>query len=323
MTVFAALVVAAAAIAAAGPVLLTRAGRTRLDPVALLIGWVGALAMLGLLTALAIVALLLPLHADYSVTTAFGDCWSLAVHGTVPQGRRATGAALAALIAGSVVISGVRCVFVLARRRAVATLHCDRIRLVASPAAGDGRVWCLEHDAPLAFAIAAPRGGMVVISRGLQTLLAPSELAAVLAHEHAHLRGRHHLIVAITEVIGQVLRPIPLCRNAPSAVRELVEAIADGAAARRYGAATVHRALLQMASAQSVRQRSGTAGRGPTLAMATTATSARARRLQLPAASRSARVRHCGAVAAATALGSAATVALAALVVSAISCPAL
>ena len=43
-----------------------------------------------------------------------------------------------------------------ARRRAVATLHCDRIRLVASPAAGDGRVWCLEHDAPLAFAIAAP-----------------------------------------------------------------------------------------------------------------------------------------------------------------------
>ncbi|MGV7636839.1 hypothetical protein PJI23_30970, partial [Mycobacterium kansasii] len=92
---------------------------------ALLIGWVGALAMLGLLTALAIVALLLPLHADYSVTTAFGDCWSLAVHGTVPQGRRATGAALAALIAGSVVISGVRCVFVLARRRAVATLHCD------------------------------------------------------------------------------------------------------------------------------------------------------------------------------------------------------
>jgi Zn-dependent protease with chaperone function len=40
----------------------------------------------------------------------------------------------------------------------------------------------------------------IVVTTGALAVLEPEQLAAVLAHERAHLAGRHHLLLAVTGV---------------------------------------------------------------------------------------------------------------------------
>jgi beta-lactamase regulating signal transducer with metallopeptidase domain len=67
---------------------------------------------------------------------------------------------------------------------------------------------------------------------------------SVLAHERAHLTGRHHLLVAVAQALRATLPFVPLFRRAPSAVRDLVELAADLAAVHACGPAAVRNALL-------------------------------------------------------------------------------
>ena len=52
-------------------------------------------------------------------------------------------------------------------------------------------VTVIVHDQPTAFALAHRRWG-IVISIALMELLTADELTAVVTHEAAHLRQRHH-----------------------------------------------------------------------------------------------------------------------------------
>ncbi len=72
---------------------------------------------------------------------------------------------------------------------------------------------------------------------------APRVVDAVLAHERAHVRGRHHLAVALAVAAADALPRVPLCRAAPGAVGVLCELAADAAAVRRHGPAAVRAAL--------------------------------------------------------------------------------
>ncbi len=65
-------------------------------------------------------------------------------------------------------------------------------------------------------------------------------------HERAHLRGRHHLMVAVAEALAAALPWLPLMRRSPFLVRALVEVSADSIAARSHGAEAVRTALLGM-----------------------------------------------------------------------------
>lgn len=70
-------------------------------------------------------------------------------------------------------------------------------------------------DAEHPFALTFPaRHGGIVLSTGAVRALEPGELAAVLAHEHAHLHQRHHLITALVDSIAAYLRWVPLIRAA-------------------------------------------------------------------------------------------------------------
>ncbi|MGW4592714.1 hypothetical protein ACWEKJ_35815 [Amycolatopsis thermoflava] len=57
----------------------------------------------------------------------------------------------------------------------------------------------------------------------------------MLVHERAHLAGRHHQLVALADALRTALPFLPLFRDAPGALRELVELAADVAATRRCG----------------------------------------------------------------------------------------
>ncbi|MEV7043456.1 M56 family metallopeptidase [Amycolatopsis sp. NPDC051061] len=101
-----------------------------------------------------------------------------------------------------------------------------------SPVAG---VIILRGKEPVAFS-ASGRGGRIAISDGMLDALDPAERDALLAHERAHLRLRHHrFLVAIT--LAATLNPLlrPLC----SAARFALERWADEAAAQDIGDRTV------------------------------------------------------------------------------------
>jgi Zn-dependent protease with chaperone function len=68
----------------------------------------------------------------------------------------------------------------------------------------------LDDDAPLAFALPG-RPGRIVVSRGMLRCLGDDEREALLAHERAHLRGRHHLFLSLwrlTAALNPLLRPL-------------------------------------------------------------------------------------------------------------------
>ncbi len=103
----------------------------------------------------------------------------------------------------------------------------------------------LVADDPHPFALTLPRRhGGIVISTGALDLLPPDETAAVLAHEHAHLRQRHHLVTAVVTSLTRRLRWVPLLAAAEDALGHYLEIAADDAARRQAGTPALASALL-------------------------------------------------------------------------------
>src|SRR5690606_10980018 len=61
-------------------------------------------------------------------------------------------------------------------------------------AAGDEDLRVLDLDTPMAFCLPGIRS-RVVLTEGVLDRLTPQQLAAVIAHERAHLRARHDLVL--------------------------------------------------------------------------------------------------------------------------------
>ena len=108
-------------------------------------------------------------------------------------------------------------------------------------------VLVLEHDTPYAFCVGGRRHRIVVTSALLDSLDA-RELDAVLTHERAHLRQRHHTAVTISRALFDALGPFfPGFRSGMREVRFLVELSADDSARARIGAHPLRQALTTLA----------------------------------------------------------------------------
>jgi Zn-dependent protease with chaperone function len=101
----------------------------------------------------------------------------------------------------------------------------------------------VEHDAPAAWCLPG-RERRIVVTTGAVRTLDPQQLRAVVAHERAHLRGRHHLLLAAADAIARAFPLLPLCRHAGLEIAGLVEMLADDAAARSHGRAVLAAALV-------------------------------------------------------------------------------
>lgn len=100
---------------------------------------------------------------------------------------------------------------------------------------GDTELAVLDDDAPQAFAL--PGGpGRIVVSRGMLRCLTDGEREALLAHERAHLRGRHYLFRTVWRLTAAVN---PLLRPLADAGCFVLERWADEEAAARIGSRTV------------------------------------------------------------------------------------
>ncbi|MBL7498411.1 M56 family metallopeptidase [Frankia sp. CNm7] len=104
----------------------------------------------------------------------------------------------------------------------------------------------LDHPVAVAYCVPGVRHARVVVSRGLLTTLEPRELRAVLAHEHAHVSGRHDLVIQPFIAWQQTFPFLRPAWEATAAVSLLVEMLADDVAARRTNGKVLARALAQL-----------------------------------------------------------------------------
>jgi hypothetical protein len=105
----------------------------------------------------------------------------------------------------------------------------------------------LDHPVAVAYCVPGVRNGArVVVSRGLLTTLGPRELQAVLAHEDAHVNGRHDLVIQPFIAWQQTFPFLRPAWEATAAVSLLVEMLADDVAARRTSGPVLARALAQL-----------------------------------------------------------------------------
>ena len=146
----------------------------------------------------------------------------------------------------------------------------------------------LDQPQPAVYCLGG-RDRKVILTSGAMELLTAPQLAAVLAHEHAHIGSRHHRALAAAAVARDVLPELPLVRNLTHAVRCLLEMHADDVAARGHDPETLATALVAVATATPRK-----AGPMPTAALAAADTEAiaRIRRLLLPPRSLSDRGRR-------------------------------
>ena len=105
----------------------------------------------------------------------------------------------------------------------------------------------LDHAAPYAFCVGG-RHHRIVLTSGLIGTLEPGELDAVLAHEHAHIRQRHHAaLVACRAIFGALAPVFPRFGKAMPLVRLYAELSADDGARRKVGNQPLRKALATLA----------------------------------------------------------------------------
>lgn len=164
--------------------------------------------------------------------------WSL---GEQQAGLLGVAVALSAMMLARLLISGHR---VGTSLRALRRRHREWVDLLAGDDVATGAK-ILAHPGPTAYCIPGD-ADHVVLSQGTLRALQPEELAAVLAHERAHLDARHDLVLEFFGVMHHAVPRAIRCDAALTEVRLLVEALADRAAIRRTGARPLAHALVRM-----------------------------------------------------------------------------
>jgi len=127
--------------------------------------------------------------------------------------------------------------------------HRQRLLLLAHRDLGRGLVVlpCLD---PAVYCLPG-RPGLVVCTSGALENLCADELAAVLAHERAHLRGRHHRLLTFAAALRSAFPFVPTFRLAEQHLAVLVEMRADDAARKTRSARALGSALVKLAGAST------------------------------------------------------------------------
>ncbi|WP_328402313.1 M56 family metallopeptidase [Nocardia sp. NBC_00403] len=253
---------------------LTHSGAApRLGVVAWLVAIVGALGSWLLAAGMLFVEFATYWHADVAVRVCV-DALSTPVNEAASPTLRAVSFAVAAAVitgTGVVLWRSVRILLRMRRR----TLEHARAVLLVGRSRSDLGVVVLDSPQPQAYCVAGRPDAIVVTSAALDAL-APDQLTAVLAHERAHLRGRHAALTAFVRGLATILPRVRLLAVGAEEINRLLEMCADDEAARRHGAEPLLGGLIALVGA-------ATATPAHAMNAAATAVVARAERLVSPA----------------------------------------
>lgn len=250
MIVAAGLLAWALLLAFGAPRALGRATWTARSPRLGIVAWqassASVLASL-VLAGMALTAPVAPLSTN--LAAALRACLMALEHGYATPGG--VGAAMAGMVlAGAVTLRSAYCMIgglaASARERA---RHIQTLSLVARSCEHPGTV-VLDHSTPAAYCLPGRRRRVVLTSAALGALDRP-QLAAVLAHEQAHLAGRHHLVIGAAAALERAFPRVPVFAHARIEVARLVEMAADDAAAAHHGRLPVAAAMVTVAAGKA------------------------------------------------------------------------
>ncbi|MFI9504064.1 M56 family metallopeptidase [Nocardia sp. NPDC052566] len=120
--------------------------------------------------------------------------------------------------------------------------HGRAVRMVGREVPGVGAV-VLDSTERQAYCVAGRPDTIVVTSAALDALT-PDQLDAVLAHERAHLSGRHAAVLAALRGLATTLPGIRLVTEGAAEIARLLEMCADDTATRAHGREPLLGALL-------------------------------------------------------------------------------
>ncbi|MDN4615214.1 M56 family metallopeptidase [Leifsonia sp. F6_8S_P_1B] len=129
-----------------------------------------------------------------------------------------------------------------ARSRRQRHRHLELLTLLSSPLPDAPATRVIDHPAPAAYCLPGARS-VTVLSEGMIALLSPEQLEAVVAHERAHLRQKHHLLLDAFRSWKRSLPWFPIATRAQDAVALLLEMLADDTARRAEGDAVLAHAI--------------------------------------------------------------------------------
>lgn len=152
-------------------------------------------------------------------------------------------AALTVYLLAHLVVTVVR--FERQRRR-----HLQLLLLLSVPDPERKRTVVLDDQAPVAYCLPRGIGSVTVLSKGLFAALAADELAAVVAHERAHVEQRHEVLLVAFKAWRAALPWFPIAKRAESEVEALAEMLADDQARRTQPDAVLGSAILKVAQVQ-------------------------------------------------------------------------
>jgi Zn-dependent protease with chaperone function len=237
MSIAAGLVLYAAVLSWFGPGLLTRITNRGINPKLGVAAWLTA--VLGVIAAWMAAMIVLTLDALDALPS--GPVWRMCLEVLGYSGHIDMARPVAATTASALIVAASTLTVFVARRivRTLRTLrsashqHATAARVIGSPTRFRDVV-VVEDDHPAAYCVAGRPCAIVVTSAALASLH-DDQLAAVLAHEQAHLSGRHHHILMLLRATAAGLPRLPLAAAGPNVVARLLEMCADDTAARRHG----------------------------------------------------------------------------------------
>ncbi|WP_030624048.1 M56 family metallopeptidase [Streptomyces sclerotialus] len=248
------------------PGLLARARWAPHAPRLAIASWLTLAVLMTAAVGLGLAQLLLPLAGAHDALALIVACATAEGGAAEPSGR------LYLLLAGSLATAALPPVQALAREhrrtRRARTRHADLLRLVGRRSAPLGAV-VIDHAVPTVYCLPG-RSPQIVVSSGAVRTLSKRQLDVALAHERAHLRGRHHWLGAAARAFGTSFRWLPLGRRLLREVPLLLEMAADDRALRHGSRQALAAALYEMAAGQAAQG---------TLSLSGSSTAVRVRRL--------------------------------------------
>jgi len=230
---------------------LAAASWPRRSPAAAILLWQGLGLGWGLATIGALIGFGVTAPGMAVASGALERLASIARAGGVPSVVDLIGAIRLVCLAAGVVLLAVLCWILLAASASVVRARQRQRELLSLLAHGDPKVpgaLVVDHPAAAAYCLPGLRSA-IVISAGTLDLLDADELAAVLAHERAHLRERHDLVLLPFLALLRAFRWAGIARQAYQAVGLLVEMHADDRALRQRPAMELATALLRVGAA--------------------------------------------------------------------------
>lgn len=140
--------------------------------------------------------------------------------------------------------------------------HIQLLQLLSDPIPERPGTRVIDHAAPVAYCLPGAPRATTVLSAGLLDLLSDDELAAVVAHERAHVAQHHHVLLVAFSAWRSALPWFPIATRAHEAVGLLIELLADDQARRSVSERNLSRAVARVALATAAPADTPLAGGG-------------------------------------------------------------